>query len=152
MKEKNRAALECVKEFLREMSIEAKVEEGVIGDSVAFLIRTDDAALLIGEDGHNLFALNHLLKKIVERKVSLSEAQFMIDVNDYQRRKFDELRDKARMGAQRVRYFKKEVTLEPMSPFERRIVHLALQEYPDIVTESTGAGQERRVVIRPSSI
>ena len=76
----------------------------------------------------------------------------MIDVNDYQRRRFDELKDKARMGAQRVRYFKKEVTLEPMSAFERRIVHLALQEYPDIVTESIGEGAERRVVIQLSSL
>ena len=56
------------------------------------------------------------------------------------------------MGAQRVRYFKKDVTLEPMNAFDRRTVHLALQEYPDIITESTGAGEERRVVIKPAQI
>ncbi len=147
--EQKKKALECVKEFLAKMNIEAKVEEGVIGDSVAFLIRTDDAALLIGEDGQNLHALNYLARKLIERKASVPEAYFLLDVNDYRRRHFDELKDVARMGAQRVRYFKKEVTLEPMSAFERRVVHLALQEYPDIVTESTGEGQERRVVIRP---
>lgn len=134
------------------MDVSAEVEEGVIGDSVAFLIRTHDAALLIGEEGQNLFALNHILKKIIERRTDLAEAQFMIDVNDYRRRRFDELKDQARMSAQRVRYFKKEVVLSPMSAFERRVVHLVLQEYPDIVTESTGQGVERRVVIRPLSL
>lgn len=151
-RQQNIEALECVKEFLDKMKVDASVEEGVIGDSVAFLVRTDDAGLLIGEDGANLFALNYLLRKIIERKTSTPEAHFLIDVNDYQRRRFDELRDKARMGAQRVRYFKREVTLEPMSAFERRIVHLALQEYPDIMTESMGEGVVRRVVIRPSAI
>ncbi len=148
----NTIALECIREFLEKMNIEARIEEGVIGDSTAFLIRTDDAGLLIGEDGQNLLALNYILRRMVEKKTSAADCQFMIDVNDYQRRRFDELKDKARMGAQRVRYFKKEVTLEPMSAFERRVVHLALQEYPDIATESIGQGLERRVVIRLSAI
>lgn len=148
----NNVELECVKEFLQNMNIEARVEEGVIGDSVAFLVRTDDAGLLIGEDGQNLFALNYVLRKIIERKTQKPDVQFIIDVNDYQRRRFDELRDRARMSAQRVRYFKKEVTLEPMSAFERRIVHMALQEYPDIETQSIGQGPERHVVITLSSI
>ncbi|MBI4121573.1 MAG: hypothetical protein HY470_01275 [Candidatus Ryanbacteria bacterium] len=148
----NKEALECIKEFLGAMDIEARVEEGVIGDSRAFLVRTQDAGLLIGEDGANLLALNHLLRKIVSRRTDTPDAQFMIDVNDYQRRRFEEIRDKARMGAQRVRYFKKEVTLEPMNAFERRVVHLVLQEYPDIATESTGEGTTRRVVIRPSNL
>ena len=134
------------------MNIDARVEEGVIGDSAAFLIRTDDAGLLIGEEGQNLLAINYLLRKMIEKKTGNSDAQYMIDVNDYQRRRFDELRDRARMGAQRVRYFKKDVTLEPMSAFERRIIHLALQEYPDIATESVGVGAERRVIIRLSSV
>ncbi len=148
--EKSAAALECVKEFLSAMDIEARVEEGVIGDSTAFLIRTPDAGLLIGEEGANLLAINYLLRKIVERRTSVPEAQFLIDVNDYQRRRFEEIRDKARMGAQRVRYFKKDVALDPMNAFERRIVHLVLQEYPDIATESMGEGLARRVVIKPS--
>ncbi|HEY4477165.1 MAG TPA: R3H domain-containing nucleic acid-binding protein, partial [Candidatus Paceibacterota bacterium] len=134
-----------------QMDIDAGVEEGVIGDSIIYSIRTNDAALLIGEDGQNLLALNHLLRRVIERKIEGVEAKFLIDVNDYRRRRFDELKDQARMSAQRVRYFKKEVTLEPMNAFERRIVHLALQEYPDISTESTGEGSSRRVVIRPLS-
>jgi spoIIIJ-associated protein len=146
------APIELVREFLKHMNIDARVEEGVIGDSTAFLIRTDEAGLLIGESGANLFALNYLLRKIIEKQTGSQEKQFLIDVNDYQRHRFDELRDTARMGAQRVRYFKKDVTLDTMSAFERRIVHMALQEYPDIETESIGQGLDRRVVIRLSSL
>ncbi|MEK7649807.1 MAG: R3H domain-containing nucleic acid-binding protein [Patescibacteria group bacterium] len=144
----NSKAIECAREFLVAMNVDARVEEGVIGDSVALLIRTDDASLLIGENGANLQALNYILRRVIERKTGTPEAQLMIDVNDYQRRRFDDLRDKARMGAQRVRYFKKEVTLEPMTAFERRIVHMALQEYPDIATTSVGEGPTRRVMIK----
>ncbi|MSR76565.1 MAG: hypothetical protein EXS68_03160 [Candidatus Ryanbacteria bacterium] len=144
----NSKAIECAREFLAVMNINARIEEGVIGDSNALLIRTDDAGLLIGENGDNLQALNYILRRVIERKTGTPEAQLMIDVNDYQRRRFDDLRDKARMGAQRVRYFKKEVTLEPMTAFERRIVHMALQEYPDIATESEGQGPTRCVVIK----
>src|SRR3989344_1524014 len=149
--EQQKAALECIKEFLGQMDIDAGVEEGVIGDSIIYSIRTNDAALLIGEDGQNLLALNHLLRRVVERKIEGGEAKFLIDVNDYRRRRFDELKDQARMSAPRVRDFKKEGPGEPMNAFERRIVHLALQEYPDISTESTGEGSSRRVVIRPLS-
>src|SRR3989344_5121570 len=149
--EQQKAALECIKEFLGQMDIDAGVEEGVIGDSIIYSIRTNDAALLIGEDGQNLLALNHLLRRVIERKIEGVEAKFLIDVNDYRLRRFNEPKGQARMSAQRVRYLKKEITLEPMNAFERRIVHLALQEYPDISTESTGEGSSRRVVIRPLS-
>ncbi len=148
----NSKAIECAREFLAMMNVNARVEEGVIGDSAALLIRTDDAGILIGENGDNLQALNYILRRVIERKTGVSENQLMIDVNDYQRRRFDDLRDKARMGAQRVRYFKKEVTLEPMTAFDRRVVHMALQEYPDIATESEGQGSTRCVVIKPSAI
>ena len=55
----------------------------------------------------------------------------------------------ARMHAQRVRYFKKEVEMRPMNAYDRRIVHSVLQEYPDISTQSTGEGPDRRVVVKP---
>ncbi len=148
----NNKAIECAREFFAAMNVVARIEEGVIGDCDALLIRTDDAGLLIGEAGANLQALNYILRRVIERKTGTTDAKLMIDINDYQRRRFDDLRDKARMGAQRVRYFKKDVALEPMTAFERRIVHMALQEYPDIATESVGDGLTRRVVIKLSTI
>jgi spoIIIJ-associated protein len=96
-------------------------------------------------------ALNHVLKKLSEcecKKKNLETIRFFLDVNDYQTKKNEELKNLARMTAQRVRYFKKEIELEPMSSYERRIIHATLGEYPDISTESKGEGLERRVVIK----
>jgi spoIIIJ-associated protein len=107
---------------------------------------------LIGENGQHLIALNHLLKKLAEnefKKNELEKIQFFLDINDYQAKKIEELKNLAKMNAQRVRYFKKEIELESMSSYERRIIHASLTEYPDITTESTGAEPNRRVIIKP---
>ena len=63
--------------------------------------------------------------------------------------RLEELRAEARQVARRVRLYRTELILEPMPPFERRVVHMALAEYPDITTHSTGDGPSRRVVIKP---
>ena len=136
--------------LLSKIGVSANVEESVVGDTITFAIRTNEAGILIGEDGQSLSALNHIVKKIIEKEFK-ERPQFMIDVNDYKRKHYEELKDRARMDAQRVRYFKKEVAMQPMTAFDRRIVHMSLQEYPDIVTESIGDGITRRIVIKPYS-
>jgi len=142
-------AREFLVELLARLGVRADVEEGVMGDAPTLTIRTHEAGLLIGEDGSRLEAINHLVRRVLEKEAEEDETRILVDVNDYHRKRYEELRDNARMGAQRVRYFKKEVELTPMNAFDRRIVHLTLQEYPDIATESVGVGKERRVVIRP---
>jgi spoIIIJ-associated protein len=74
---------------------------------------------------------------------------FSLDVNDYQAKKIEDLKNSAHLNAQRVRYFKKEIVMKPMTSFERRIIHAVLTECPDIITESTGEEPNRRVVIKP---
>ena len=118
------------------------------GDGVWFVVRTEDSALLIGEGGKNLIALNYLARRLAEKKLG-EEIQFILDVNDYHKKRIEEVKDLARMHAQRVRYFKQNIAMPPMNAYERRIVHTILQEYPDIKTESVGAGLDRRVVIKP---
>ena len=113
------------------------------------IIATTDSAVLIGERGDRLLALNHIVKKIVEHENSEGEeVSFLIDVNDYQKRRIDSLRSKAHMLAERARYFKSSVEMEPMSSYERMIVHAEFSETPDIMTESSGKGKERHVVLK----
>lgn len=142
-------AKEFTTTLLGYLSVPMELEEGVMGDSPTISIRTSEARVLIGEDGARLEAMNHLLRRVLEKSFPEEKPHVVIDVNDHHRKRFDEIRDNARMGAQRVRYFKKEVELLPMNAYDRRIVHLTLQEYPDIATESVGLGKDRRVVIRP---
>lgn len=116
--------------------------------SLRFVIQTPESAILIGEHGARLLALNHLVKRIVERDGKDEESSFFIDVNDYQKKHIEEIRMKAKMLAERARYFKSSVEMDPMSSYERMIVHSEFSEVPDIKTESAGVGKERRVVLK----
>jgi len=122
-------------------------------DGARFTVKTRSANALIGNNGQNLSSFSHIIKKIAEVKLRkegvLEPLQFSVDVNDYQLQKSEELKSLAKMNAQRVRYFKKEVILPHMNSYERRIVHTALAEYPDIKTESIGEGEDRRIVVKP---
>lgn len=107
-----------------------------------------DASMLIGERGANLAALEHLLRKVAQKKYG-EDQRFTLDINDYRMRGLEDLKQDVKAAAKEVRRGKREVPLRPMSSFERRIVHLLLAEYPDIATESIGQEPERRVVIKP---
>lgn len=107
-----------------------------------------DASLLIGERGANLVALEHLVKKIIHKKTGEGH-KFTLDINDYRMKRLEDLKQDVKSAAKEVRLYRKEVPLRPMSSFERRIVHLLLEEYPDITTESIGEEPERFVVIKP---
>ena len=115
-----------------------------------FLIKTGEPMALIGQGGLTLLAINHIVRKMAEKDEpkSETEANFVVDVNDYQKNKMEELKQKAKMMAERARFFKSSVELEPMSSYERMIVHSFLTSFNDITTESVGLGQDRRVVIK----
>ncbi len=149
--------METEKEKIKTIIQEILSKMGILGDvgvyetteNTQFQIKIHEAGLLIGDRGENLIALNHLVKRIAETKIGKTEMPFSVDVNDYQKQKAEEIKDLARLSAQRVRYFKKEIQLKPMSSYERRIVHAILTEYPDIMTQSIGEEPNRKVIIKP---
>lgn len=143
------AVCEEIATFLKLANTPAKVipdESAHFG--LRFNIEVNDARFLIGEHGANLASLEHLIKKIVQKKYP-EAPNFSLDVNDYKLRRAEELRDEVKSIAKKVRMYRKEITLKPMSAGDRRIIHMALAEYPDITTESTGEDRERRVIIKP---
>jgi spoIIIJ-associated protein len=85
------------------------------------------------------------VSKKIDRRVS-----FGVDVDGYRRRREETLVNLARRMASRVRGTGRSVTLEPMPPNERRIVHLALQDDPAVMTVSIGEGEDRKVAITPT--
>ena len=107
-----------------------------------------DARMLIGERGANLAALEHVIRKVIQKKYG-PEEHFTLDINDYRMRRLEDLKQDVKSAAKEVRLYGKSVPLRPMTSFERRIVHLLLEEYPDITTESSGVEPERKVVIKP---
>ncbi len=141
-----------IESLLERLGVRAEVEFMETSEGNRFLIKTYEGSLLIGENGQNLLALNHIIKKMAERSIAGEDKEkiiFSLDVNDYQAKKIEELKNLARLNAQRVRYFKKEIVMRPMSSFERRIIHSVLTECPDITTESVGEEPNRKVVIKP---
>ncbi len=107
------------------------------------------------KEGEAINALNHIAKRIIENKKNTSslntEAKnfdILIDINGFQKKKIDNIHAVVHMMAERARYFKSNIEIDPMSSFERRIVHEYLSDATDLKTESEGEGPHRRVVIR----
>lgn len=134
------------------------IEKGEVAGQDIYAIRSDDGRDLIGSRGDTVHALDTLVKKIWEvtagPRGEAAEPQrpplFLVDVNDYRSKQIRDLQAKAVMMAERARSFQYDVELSPMSAYERLIVHTALQDAPDVKTESQGEGRSRRVVIKYS--
>ncbi len=108
-----------------------------------------DSGLLIGRRGQTLQSLQFLVNLIV-RKQSGEDVRVVLDVEGYRQRRESSLRDMATKVASRVVQSNRSVTLEPMSPADRRIIHTSLSEYPGVSTESMGVGDNRKVTIMPT--
>ena len=108
----------------------------------------EDSGLLIGHRGQTLQALQFLVNLIVRQKLGES-VRVMLDVEHYRQRRETSLRDMATKVATRVVQSSRSITLEPMSPADRRIVHITLAEHSGVTTESTGDGEDRKVTIMP---
>ena len=139
-----------IAELLLKMAV--AVDDIVVEEREArplFHIKTKDSGALIGVGGEHLRALNLIVRKIVERRANTEEAgPFLIDVNDYHGRRIAELKASARLLAERARTFKYDVEMSPMNAYERMIVHAAFADDRDIVTESSGEGKFRHIVLK----
>ena len=116
--------------------------------TMTFEIDGPDAGLLIGRRGETLQALQFIVRMVTNRQLG-RKAHVVIDIEDYRERRVQMLRRLARRTAGRVGSSGREYSLEPMSPAERRIVHMSLAGHDEVRTESEGEGNQRRVVIFP---
>ena len=113
-------------------------------------IKGDDLGILIGRRGETLRDLQFIARLIVSRKVG-HWPNLVVDVEEYRQHREEALTQLALRMADKVRLTRQPVPLEPMPPNERRIIHLALRDNPYVMTESTGEGDARKVVILPRS-
>jgi spoIIIJ-associated protein len=122
-------------------------EDGSVS-SVGLNIEGEDLGILIGRRGQTMASLQRVVRLIMayQNQVRLP---IVLDVEGYKQRRCEGLRELARKLAEQVKARKIPFTMEPMSPFERRVVHLALADHPHVTTESTGLGEGRKVVILP---
>ncbi|MCD4685146.1 MAG: KH domain-containing protein, partial [Anaerolineae bacterium] len=111
-------------------------------------IQGNDLGMLIGRRGETLSALQYITRLIVSRELQ-RRANIVLDVEGYKSRREKQLRQLAQRMADQALQMERTVTLEPMSPYERRIVHLELRSNSDVETESVGEGDHRKVTIIP---
>ena len=150
-------AKEVLENLLARLGVETSVvseakppfEEGVEASEVITLdVTGDDLGILIGRRGQTLAALQHMVRLIVAHQVK-ARVPVVIDVEGYKQRRYSALQALALRVVEQVKDRKKSFALEPMPAYERRIIHLALADDPDVTTESTGVGEVRKVVIMP---
>jgi spoIIIJ-associated protein len=138
-------------ELLKKMGFEARVEAS--SDQAEgqqhLQISSDSSGLLIGRHGQTLDALEYLVNRMMSRQDERG-SRIIVDCEGYRDRRARELQEAASRLAERVRQRGKSQTMEPMSPRDRRIVHMALSSDTGVVTKSTGEGYFRRVVIAPA--
>ena len=107
----------------------------------------EDSGLLIGRRGQTLQALQFLVNLIVRK--DFDNVRVVLDVENYRQRRESSLRDMATKVAARVAQTNRSITLEPMPPADRRIIHTTLTDHPGVSTQSTGEGEGRKVTVMP---
>ena len=108
-----------------------------------------DSGKIIGRNGKTLQAFEYLTNAVLNRNEE-DNTRVVIDVGGYKKRRDDRLSQTARKAAERVRATGREYILKPMNAGERRIIHMEIADDPSVVSESTGQGSDRRVVIKPA--
>ena len=141
--------LEKLMELL-EFDVRVEVQTGetsrlnVVGDES----EKEALGALIGRKGERLSALQHLVNLMLSRRMG-DWTRVLVDVEDYRGRRERQLVEIARRAAERVVETGKMLQLEPMSALERRWIHIALRDHPDVVTQSIGEEPNRRIVVLP---
>ncbi|MBT3267035.1 KH domain-containing protein [Candidatus Poribacteria bacterium] len=140
---------DILRDIIDLMGIDADVEAEVREDELYLNIDTDDVALLIGRHGTTLDAIQYLVNSAVS-KTSDVRQRIVVNAGEYREKREDMLVEMAHQAARRARATGREVPLEPMSPRDRRIVHMTLRDDEDVRTFSRDEGRFRAVVVAPS--
>ena len=142
-------ALDFVKTTLKNMNIEANVvvSDTELGKKIDII--GEDAGVLIGHHGETLDSFQHLANLAANRTENKKNSipKISVDIESYRAKREDTLRTLARRMAHRVIKYKRSVMLEPMNPYERRIIHSELQSFAGVSTNSIGSESNRKVVI-----
>ena len=141
-------ARDLVSELLTLMGIKAAVKVRSSEEPIVLDVSGRDLGLLIGWRGENLRALQTVINLLVSRKLG-QERRVIVDVEHYRQRREHTVREIAYRAARQVKMTGDPITLDAMQPFERRAIHLALEEDPDVMTVSTGEEPDRRVIVGP---
>jgi spoIIIJ-associated protein len=154
------ATREVLATLLSLMDLKARInvsDEFTVNDeagnltSLGLNVEGEDLGIIIGRRGQTIISLQQIVRLIMTHKMQV-KIPIILDVENYKQRRCEGLRILANRLAEQVKTRKTSFAMEPMPAFERRIVHITLADHPDVMTESTGVGDSRKVVIIPKKL
>ena len=174
MDEQNQTIKKLIEDFLNKLCVsfdEVSFSNNLdFQGGTRFLIETNESGILIGSEGATIYAINHLIKKMVWKKINPvrdkklgtsvisngvnsktdidKRVDFFVDINNYQKENIERIKAQAIDSAEKVALFKRDVEMPPMSSYERMVVHSVLADNPNVLTESIGENDFRRLVIK----
>jgi spoIIIJ-associated protein len=150
-------ARDVLADLLTRMEVQADIQTRIVkpknpGDENTLVLdlRGNDLGFLIGRKGQTLAALQHIVRLIVNKEIR-QRVNLLVDIGGYKARRENALRKLALRVADQVTRRHRRIALEPMNPYERRIIHIALRNHPTVTTESVGERDRRKVTILPKS-
>ena len=139
---------ETARDFFENIGIVPQIAISQDQEYYTLQIDTDNPGLLIGYRGDNLSAIQHLLGLHVKHKTGKWH-KLIVNVGDYREQRQQTLEQLAQNAAQRVEFSGEPYLFHNLTPPERRVVHMALQEHPAVTTQSQGEGRSRQLAIIP---
>jgi len=145
-------AIDFLQGVLERMGISADIDVKEEADKIVLEIQTADAELIIGRKGQVVDALQHLVGKVVFRERGGEKGKpFVVDAGGYRDKHVAKLQALAARMAEKAQKSGAIVELSPMSPHDRRIVHMAIADIPGLSSRSEGEGEERHILIVPET-
>jgi spoIIIJ-associated protein len=152
--EETRVGTEVLQALLKQMEFEAEIvsrpaqTDGNEPKHWTLEIHGKDLGALIGRRGETLAALQYITRLMTSHQLG-RRAHLVVDVEGYKSRRESMLQRLAKRMAEQAVQRGRTVSMEPMPPHERRIIHLTLRDHPDVTTESIGEGEHRKVTVVP---
>ena len=140
--------IKLIKKFFESLGLTPKMEVSVQDDIVSVVLETEDTGIIIGYHGETLEALQIVLSLMLAKE-SGEFKRVSVEVGDYKKNREEWLEKLALDAKEKALFGKKEVYLTDLKAWERRVVHMILQEDEEVITESSGEGKERVLIIKP---
>lgn len=139
---------EIVRELLENLGIKDSFDVDENEDTINVVINSDDPGLIIGHHGDTLDSIQLVLSLMIAKKLGEFK-RVSVEVGDYKKNRADYLKNLAQQTKERALSEGREIFLPNLKPWERREVHMFLQEDPEVISESVGEGKERTLVVKP---
>ena len=139
-----------IEEFFATVGVDGKIEIKEEEEIIEIDLATEDSGIVIGHHGDTLEALQLILALVLQKKTGIFK-RVSLEVGDYKKNRSEWLTNLANETKERVLAENREVHLYDLKSWERRVIHLILQDDKEVVSESTGEGKDRILVVKPKN-